>query len=372
MKIIVERTAFLSALSHVQNIVERRTVSPILANVLFEADGDRLTLTTTDLDVSVSEKISVQVQEAGAITVGVHTLHDIVRKLPDGANIELRVTDENNQLALKCGRSRFQLPTLPAEDFAPLKISEMPHNFKLTGEELRHLVGQTRFCMSTEEARYYLNGIYLHTFSEGKEKFLRSVATDGHRLALSEVPEPKGADGMPGIIIPRKTVSELARLIDHMAGDVQVSLSLTQVSFSFESVQLQSRLIDGTFPNYSDVIPSETNYMLSANVRDLSSAVDRVALLSQDKSNGIKVTIEKSRILLSASSSDHGSALEEIETDYQGERHEIGFNARYVLDILNQIDESTLVLKFQDEQAPVILQGTNADDVLFVLMPMRV
>ncbi len=372
MKFVIERTPFLSALSRVQHIVARRTVSPILSNVLLIADADQLTLTTTDLDVSVSEIVSIHGQVSGGTTVSVHTLHDIVRKLPDGANIELRVAGETHQLVVKCGRSRFHLPILPTEDFAPFKMSEMPHHFTVAADALNHLVSQTRFCMSTEEARYFLNGIYLHEFSSGTDKFLRSVATDGHRLALAEIPEPQGSEGMPGVIIPRKTVGELARLVDSMTGDIEISLSLTQIAFSCETVQLQSRLIDGTFPNYNDVIPSETEHTLSVDVNDLSAAVDRVALLSQDKSNGIKMTIEKSRILVSASSADHGSALEEVETDYQGDRYEIGFNARYVLDILHQIDSPTLTLKFQDEQAPVILNDSEADDMLFILMPMRV
>lgn len=372
MKVLVERSLFLSALSHVQNVVEKRNITPILANVLLETKKEALRLTTTDLDLVVHESIAAKIEEEGSTTVNVQTLYDIVRKLPDGSSIELKWQKEKNTLVLKCGPSKFNLPTLPAEEFTILKASDLPHKFTVNTEEIRHLINQTRFAMAPEDARYYLNGIYLHTLTTEKGSFLRAVATDGLRLALAEIREPEGTNGMPGIIVPRKAVTELSRLIDGVAGQVSVSLSLTQISFELPHTILVSRLIDGTFPNYEEVIPYNNSHELMVKRGELTGAVDRVALVLPERTKGIKFILERHKLTLSAVSPEMGSALEEIQVEYSGPRIETGFNARYLLDALTELESENVSLTFEDETAPTIIRGADEEDLLFVLMPMRI
>lgn len=375
MKLSVEKSILLKALSHVQAIVERRTVSPILANVLMESEGETLTLTTTDLDISAMETIQAQVLTPGKTTVNALMFYDIVRKLPDGAEVSITLSDKTHQVAIVAGKSKFSLPTLPAEDFSTFETAELPHKFKLTAENLRFLINQTRFAMSSEESRYYLNGIYLHTVHHDGQDFLRTAATDSHRLAKADIPEPKGASGMPGVIIPRKTILELGRLLEDMEGDVEVSLSHTQISFKFENVRLASRLIDGNFPDYNTVIPQDNDLEMTLDRKRFLDAIDRVSMLSnlaQDKTRGVKMVIESGRIIVSSISGDQGSATEEIEVVYDGKRLETGFNSRYLLDIAQQIDSDQARFLFAADNTPVIIQGADESHALYVIMPMRV
>lgn len=372
MKLTIEKSTLLKALAHVQTVVERRTVTPILANVLLEATDGKLKLTATDLDISIQEEVPAKIQQKGNTTVSAHTFYDIARKLPDGAEVELSHDQSSGKFHIAAGRTNFDLPSLPAEDFSNIKTSDFPHNFIITCEELRHLLTSTRFAMSTEEARYYLNGIYLHVKKVDSETFLRTVATDGHRLALSEIPEPDGADGMPDVIIPRKTIAEAVKLLEDIEGSVKVSLSHTQIAFNLGSVQITSRLIDGSFPDYEKVIPYDNQSVLTISRKSFAEAVDRIATISSDKTRSVKITIESNKVQVSVSNSDQGSGAEEIEATYGGKRMNIGFNARYVLDICQQIESDTLKFLLADETAPAIIRGLEDEGSLYVLMPMRV
>ena len=371
MKILVDRSFLLKALSHAQGVVERRTTSPILSNVLLSAEEGKLTLTATDLDVSIVETMPASVESAGTTTVAAQTLYDIVRKFSDGTEIELAEKPENNQLVIRCGRSRFNLPTLASKDFTTLKTTDLPHKFTLAAEDLKHLIDSTRFAISTEETRYYLNGIYLHTRTHNNDLVLRAVSTDGHRLAMADIPEPEGAAGIPDVIVPRKTVLELGKLIEGVESNVTVSLSLTQIMFSVGRVLLVSRLIDGTFPDYEKVIPSENQHLLTLDRKKFAEAVDRVATVSNEKSRGVKLTIEPKKVIISVSSLDQGMGTEEIEGSYDGKRLIMGFNARYLLDIAQQISNESLSFYLSDESAPAVIKGGIDHRVLYVLMPMR-
>jgi len=371
MKLAVERSAFLKALSHAQSIVERRTVTPILANVLLKTTEQGLSLSATDLDLSLIEAIPATIHEAGSTTVPAHMLYEIVRKISDDM-VELSVGQGENQLTLRSGKAKFALPVLPAEEFSPLKMSDLPHKFQISADDIKQLYNTTRFAMSTEEARYYLNGIYFHTTNQNNQKHLRAVATDGHRLARVETTEPEGSNGMPDVIIPRKTVNEVCKLLEDTNGSVDVALSLTQISFTIGSVTLISRLVDGKFPDYENVIPEKPKYTLTVNGKKFASAVDRVATVSQEKSRGIKLLVEAGKVTITANHLDLGSGHEEIEGDFTGSRLEAGFNARYLLDILQQIPSEQATLQFVDENSPVVIRAVNGDSALYVLMPMRV
>src|SRR5947199_1722781 len=255
MKVTVERSELLKSLGHVHRVVERRNTIPILANVLLHGDRSKLSLKATDLDIEVIDAIAAEVAPGGSTTVPAHMFFDIVRKLPEGAQVILESSGDRAALAIRAGRSRFTLQTLPESDFPDLAAGEMTHSFVLGAVDLKRLIEKTQFAISTEETRYCLNGIYLHTAGSAKASTLRAVATDGHRLAQFELPLPAGAAGMPGVIVPRKTVSEVQRLIEDSEAEIAVELSQGKIRFTIRDTDLTSKLLDGTFPDYARVIP---------------------------------------------------------------------------------------------------------------------
>ncbi len=371
MKLTIERAALLKSLGHVQSVVERRTTIPILSNVKIEATADMVRLNATDMDLDIVETVSAAVSEEGATTVSAHTLYDIVRKLPEGSQVAFDGSGDG-QMILSAGRSRFVLASLPTDEFPALSGGELPHRFSLTAADLRMLIDRTRFAISTEETRYYLNGIYLHKANRDGVDVLRAVATDGHRLASVEMPLPAGAADIPGVIVPRKLVSELRKLIDESGDEVAVDLSESKIRFSFDDAIVTSKLIDGTFPDYQRVIPAGNDKVMEVNCKSFADAVDRVSAISSEKSRAIKLAISDNTLVLSASSTEHGSATEEVEVDYRGETLEIGFNSAYLLDIARQIEGDTARFTMADAASPTILGEANDDSALYVLMPMRV
>ncbi len=370
MRVTIERAAFLRALNHVQSVVERRNTIPILSNVLVQAQAGQLRLTATDLDIEIVESVTAEVSREGACTVPAHMLYDIVRKLPDGAQLELNQAPDAGRVAILSGRSRFALQALPPEDFPDLAAGDLPHRFQLSTAALKGLVERTRFAISTEETRYYLNGIYLHEVAAGSA--LRAVATDGHRLAQAEIERPEGAQGMPGVIVPRKTVLELVKLIDGQEGDVEVSLSPAKIRFSAGHLILTSKLIDGTFPDYERVIPRHNDKVLEVETRIFAEAVDRVSTISMEKGRAVKLNITRDRLVLTVNNPDSGSAEEEIVASYDGDPIDIGFNARYLLDVAGQVKSAQMKFSLADAGSPTIIRDPGDEQALYVLMPMRV
>ena len=372
MKLTIEQAALLKSLGHVQSVVERRNTIPILSNAKIEAREGSLSLNATDMDLDIVEEGATDVAQAGATTAPVHTLYDVVRKLPEGSQVELESADGDSQLVLRSGRSRFTLSCLPIEDFPVMSEGELDHGFTLSAGDLRDLVDRTRFAISTEETRYYLNGIYLHAAKRDGVDVLRAVATDGHRLASVEVPLPDGAAGMPGIIVPRKTVGEVRKLIDETTDDVAIALSETKIRISFDDGVLTSKLIDGTFPDYERVIPADNDKVMEVDRRAFADAVDRVSAISAEKSRSVKLALNGTNLVLSASSPESGSATEELEVAYDSDALEIGFNARYLLDIAQQIEGDRAQFVMADASSPTIVREVSDASALYVLMPMRV
>ena len=372
MKFSIERAALLKAVGQAQSVVERRNTIPILANVLIEAEGEHVSFRATDLDIEVVDRTVAQVEKAGATTVPAVTLHEIVRKLPDGALVTLADTGGNGRLTVEAGRSSFQLATLPREDFPVMASAEYDCNFSAKAPVLRRLFDKSKFAISTEETRYYLNGVFMHVADSGEGQMLRCVATDGHRLARIDADLPDGADGMPGVIVPRKTVGELRKLLEDDETVIAVSVSETKVRFATPDITLTSKVIDGTFPDYSRVIPQGNTRKLEVDASDFAQAVDRVATVSSERSRAVKLALDEDRLVLSVNAPDSGAAEEELAVAYGDERLEIGFNAKYLLEIAGQVDRENAVFLFNSSGDPTLMREGNDTSAVYVVMPMRV
>ncbi|TIM16877.1 MAG: DNA polymerase III subunit beta [Mesorhizobium sp.] len=372
MRVILERSNLLKSLNHVHRVVERRNTIPILSNVLLSAEGATLEMKATDLDLEVTEATPAKVERGGATTVPAHLLYDIVRKLADGAEVMLKTDEDGNAMTVTSGRSSFRLQCLPQSDFPELSAGSFSHIFRLDSVALKGLIEKTQFAISTEETRYYLNGIYLHTHDvDGKLK-LRSVATDGHRLARAEIDAPAGSEGMPGIIIPRKTVSELQKLVDNPDIAVTTELSDTKIRFTIGSVVLTSKLIDGTFPDYQRVIPTGNDKKLIIDRQSFAAAVDRVSTISSERGRAVKLSIGEGQVTLAVNNPDSGSATEELAADYSSDAIEIGFNAKYLLDVAAQLTGTEAKFMLADAGSPTLIHDMADETTLYVLMPMRV
>ncbi len=372
MKLSIERSALLKAVSQAQSVVERRNTIPILANVLIEAEGEHVHFRATDLDIEVMDRAVAQVERAGATTVSAVTLHEIVRKLPDGALVTLTDDGASGRITVEAGRSNFSLATLPKEDFPVMASSEYSANFTAPAPVLRRLFDKSKFAISTEETRYYLNGVYMHVSDADGGQVLRCVATDGHRLARIDADLPAGAKDMPGVIVPRKTVAELRKVLEDDELQVAVSVSETKVRFATPDITMTSKVIDGTFPDYTRVIPQGNTRKLEVDASEFARAVDRVATVSSERSRAVKLSLDEDRLVLSVNSPDSGAAEEELAVAYGDEQLEIGFNAKYLLEIANQVDRENAVFMFNSSGDPTLMREGNDATAVYVVMPMRV
>ena len=375
MEIKANSSDLLKALNHIHGIVEVRHTLPILSNIVLSAENNELSLSSTNLDIFCSDKIDAEIVTSGEISVPAITFFEIVKRLPSGSDVILSMADEDTELVLKCGRSKFNLSTLKTEDFPILSDKDLSTNFVISADELSRMIDKTKFAISNEETRYYLNGIFFHKAESNSIKFLRAVATDGHRLAQYDIPLPQGADEITGIIIPKKTVFELRKVLDDADGDVSVSLNENKIKFSFNNLKIISKVIDGTFPDYTKVIPQNNDKKFKTNNSELKNAIDRVsavAINEETKSKAIKLTIENNKLNLSVESQSKGSAKEEIDISYNNEKVDIGFNSRYLQDICNEVDGDEIDVNLLDSISPAIILDKTDENLFFVLMPMRI
>ena len=371
MKFSIERAALLRAVNHVQGVVEKRNTVPILSNVLMKAEDGVLALAATDMDLEINEAVAAQIGEPGSTTVPAHMLHDIVRKLADDASVSFTLDPDGNSMTVKSGRSNFKLSCLPVADFPEIGAGELPSEFEISSSDLRAIIDRTKFAMSSEETRYYLNGIYLHAIENEGVTLLRAVATDGHRLSRYEMPCPAGAEEIPGIIIPRKAVLEIRKLIEEAADTIKINISESKIRFTFDHVVMTSKLIDGTFPDYDRVIPKGNDKVVELDPKAFTSAIDRVSTISDGKTRAVKIAMNGKTMTLSASTPEAGSATEEVEISSDANM-EIGFNARYLLDITSQIEGAGCRITLADSASPTIIQDNSDPSALYVLMPLRV
>ena len=375
MEIKANSSDLLKALNHIHGIVEVRHTLPILSNIVLSAENNELSLSSTNLDIFCSDKIDAEIVNSGEISVPAITFFEIVKRLPSGSDVILSMGDEDTELILKCGRSKFNLSTLRTEDFPILSDKDLSTSFVISADELSRMIDKTKFAISNEETRYYLNGIFFHKAESNSIKFLRAVATDGHRLAQYDIPLPQGAEEITGIIIPKKTVFELRKVLDDADGDVSVSLNENKIKFSFNNLKIISKVIDGTFPDYTKVIPQNNDKKFKTNNSELKNAIDRVsavAINEETKSKAIKLTIENNKLNLSVESQSKGSAKEEIDISYSNEKVDIGFNSRYLLDICNEVDGDEIDVNLLDSISPAIILDKTDENLFFVLMPMRI
>jgi len=374
MKVTLERNTLLKTLAHVHRVVERRNTYPILANVLVKAAEGELQLRATDLDIEITESVPAAIATAGTTTIPAHTLYEIVRKLADGAEVRLE-TGGGEQMAISSGRSRFHLACLSPDSFPDLKSGTFTHTFTIPAATLRELIERTQFAISNEETRYYLNGIYLHTVENSATgAVLRAVATDGHRMARAEAEAPAGSEGMPGIIVPRKTVSEVQKLLDGAEDEIRIEISDTKIRFTLGGVVLLSKLIEGTFPDYERVTPKNNDKSMSVDRGAFATAVDRVSTIASDRGGkAVKLSMREGQLELSVTNPDHGTASEELPIEFEPDGFEIGFNARYLLDIIGQIRSDNAIFLFNDAGSPTLVREDGGESrALYVLMPMRV
>ena len=372
MKFSIERAALLKAVGQAQSVVERRNTIPILANILIEAEGDTVRFKATDLDIEVIDTAPAQVARAGGTTVSAQLFHEIVRKLPDGALVTVDEDQAQGRVSIAAGRSHFQLQTLARDDFPVMASSDYAANFACNAGVLKRLFDKTRFAISTEETRYYLNGVYLHVAETEDGRALRAVATDGHRLARVDAALPEGAEEMPGVIVPRKTVGELRKLLEDDEAEIAVSVSETKVRFATPDITLTSKVIDGTFPDYARVIPQSNPRTMEVDAADFARAVDRVATVSSERSRAVKLSLDEDRLVLSVNAPDSGEAQEELAVAYGDDKLEIGFNAKYLQEIAAQMDRENAVFRFNNAGDPTLAQEGDDPSAIYVVMPMRV
>ena len=371
MKISIEKNLIYKALSHVQSIVEKKNTIPILSNILLEATDSSIILSATDMDISITETIHCSVIEKGSVTVPAHTLYDIVRKIPDGSEIEFIVND-GKKFSIRSGKSKFSLSCLPKKDFPLIEIDKLDCEFSINSSIFLTLIEKTRFAISNEETRYFLNGIYFHKKTINNLDNLSLVATDGHRLAKINLPFSGGLIDIPGVIIPKKTVYELGKLLADINEEIIINIDPNKIIFYIGNTTLISKLIDGNFPDYERVIPKNNNMIVKTDRKIFCEAVDRVSTITSEKSRAIKFRLLKNLINMTSSDTENNTATEDISVQYEGEEIEIGFNSKYLLEMINQLNEEKLLLEFSDSTSPLMVKESSGNDLIYVLMPMRV
>ncbi len=366
MKIVTNREDLIKPLAMVGGVVEKRQTLPILANILINADKDKLKITATDLEVELKTQASVTEGGDMDFTLPARKLIDICRALPENSKISMDISGE--KAIIMAGRSRFTLGVLPAKDYPAIETDGASTVFRSQEKVLKRLIEKTQFAMAQQDVRYYLNGLLL----EMTDGVLRAVATDGHRLAMSEVSE--GMDGYENfqIIIPRKAVLELGRMLEDSDKEIAIEVGANNVRIIMGDTVFTSKLIDGKFPDYRKVIPDGTDKHVVIDREVMKQALHRTSILSNEKYRGIRFNFENNNLELLAHNPEQEEAKEELEIDYQGEKLVIGFNVGYLIEVLSTIDNDNVVLELKDENSSCLIRSENSEDSRYVVMPMRI
>ncbi len=371
MKFIITKNVIFKSLNHLQSIVERKNTLPILSNILIEAKDNILILSSTDMDISITDKINCNILEKGSTTINAHTIYDIIRKLPENSEIEV-ISNDGKLLTLRSGSSRFSLNCLPKEDFPIIEIEDLSKKLKIDSQSLLKLIDKTKFAISNEETRYFLNGLYFSITKKNGNNYITIVGTDGHRLAKLDYINQDLKEEIPGVIIPKKTINELSRLLSDDSGETEININTNKIIFFIKNTVLISKLIDGNFPDYKKVIPTDNSSILHVNRSELSSAVDRVSTITSEKSPTIKFRLLKNLLNMTSANNENGTATEDIEIKYEGAEMEIGFNSKYILEMINNLQDDEIILTLKDNSSPITATEKSNPDLIYVLMPMRV
>ena len=371
MKFKISRTIFFNTLSHLQGIVDKKNSLPILSNILIEAKENQLILTSTDMDISIIEKIACSVMEDGATTISSQILYDIVRKIDDESEIEI-ISNDGKLLTLRSDGSRFSLACLPKEDYPIIEQDNSGVDILVNSKILYKLIDKTKFAISNEETRYFLNGLYFNVTNDGKSNIVTLVGTDGHRLAKFSHEINDKIDPISGVIIPKKTIYELSKLLSEIDDEVKISITSNKIVFKVNDITFISKLIDGSFPDYKRVIPKDNKNILKINRDKLLSAVDRVSTIANEKSPVIKFKLIQDILNLNTINNESSTASEDLKISYEGDEIEIGFNSKYIMDIVNNLDDNEISILLKDNTSPIIAQEKSNNNLVYVLMPMRV
>ncbi len=371
MKFQITKNKFFKCLSHLQGIVDKKNSLPILSNILIEAKTSQLILSSTDMDISVIESLNCNILEEGSTTINAQIIYDIVRKLDDDSEIEI-ISNDGKLLTLRANGSRFSLACLSKEDFPIIEQSNTGASIRINSRALHKLIEKTKFAISNEETRYFLNGLYFNVDQEDRKNILTLVGTDGHRLAKFSHELNHDTKNISGVIIPKKTIHELSKLLSEVDIDLEISISANKIIFYIDNVILISKLIDGSFPDYRRVIPSDNNNIIEIDRAKLLSAVDRVSTIANEKSPVIKFKLLNNILNLNTINNESSTATEDLELNYQGVDIEIGFNSRYIMDIVNNLEDKKISIFLKDNTSPIIAQEKSNSNLVYVLMPMRV
>lgn len=377
MKVVVERGDLLNALEYIDGVVEKRHAIPILANIKVEAlDNSFITLTATDLDLAITAQVTAQVLQNGTTTIPARSLFEITRRLMDGANMVLAIDPEIDAdlVTIEAGEARFTLPCLSADEFPNFEIGQTQHAFTINADILKTLFTKTRHAIANEEARYYLNGVYLHPAESSGVPVLRAVATDGHRLARTDTALPTGASDMQGVIIPKKTVFELIKLLEDAVGDVTVALSNNRIVLSVADFKLASKLIEGKYPDYTQVLPANNNKFLEISPRELAKSIDLVISISPDKTRAVRINLQDANVTIASSSELNSgtTGVQKIDARYTSDPLSIGFNAKYILDSLAAMEGDTARFSFSTSMGAVLAHDATDANSEFLLMPLQI
>jgi len=365
----LNKVDFAVALSHVQAVVEKRNVLPILSNVLIETFDNKVKITATDMDIVVSEVVNASINKSGAITVDARMLYDIVRKLDDSSDVRIDFDQTKSRIAIISKNCSFSLSVLSASEFPKLDDEKYDHHFSIQAHELQRIIDECKFAISSEETRYNLNGIYMHVLN-GR---LRMVATDGHRLCCSDSVGGFDLPDFEGVIIPRKSIIEVGKIIDSLGGNIEVALSQNKVKFGNDSFVFVSKLISARFPDYLNLMPDDNQITIQISTKDFAKAVDRISVVTNEKFRGIKFELEDSRFVVSSRNDDGSFAKETLLIDCDKNlKFEIGFNARYIADVMSVIRGDKICLKFKDNFSPAVIVDMSNGNFQYIIMPMRV
>lgn len=367
MQFEVSKQVLLKAIASVNGAVEKKNTIPVLQNIKIEAKDDKVVLLATDMDILVTSTFESDMKKGGSTTVPSQMFFDIVRKIPDGSSIMIS-QESATILQIKSGKSKYSLPCIEASEFPNLSEGELSPEIEVDAEKLAKMIDKTRFAISNDETRYYLNGLYLQAMEKESGFELRTVATDGHRMALSFlVIDLKTSFG---VILPKKSVAEIRRIID---GSKKIKLAVSRVKIKIiaDQTTIVSKLIDGEFPDYDKVLPKHNTQIAVINRKNFFDCVDRVSTVATDKHRSVKLIIENGKMNLQVNTNDGSFAYEELDVNYSGERIETGFNSRYLLDIIGQIDKDELMMRFKDSASPALIEAKDMTSV-FVIMPVRI